>query len=177
MTIDVWITTSEGRVLYHKRAPDHGKFTFMTPGTNVGGHAPDPDMDDEDYDDDEDEDTYKICLEHQQIASRGHVAGTRRLVYFNLDHAFSEMDRNEKPASGSSADKLQATMRNMHTTLSGIVGDLSQLQKRERSLLSRTQKTSSRITMFAVISLFVTLGTSAFQYKYYKGYFKQKKLC
>jgi len=178
MAIDVWITTVEGRVLYHKRAPEHGKFSFQTPALPQDKHSGVDDEDDEeDYMDEAEEDTFKVCLEHQQVASRGHQMGTQRLVYFHLHHAFNAVSGGDKFASSADTDRLQATMRNMHSSLSAMVGDLSQMQRRERTLMARTQKTTARVTFFAIVSLIVIMGTSALQFKYYQGYFKRKKLC
>lgn len=177
MEIDVWITTQKGVVLYHKRAADHGKFTLRTPLVSKEHHDDVLD-DDYDYDDPYEEDTYKICIEHQQPPSRAHPVGTRRMVSFVLHQAFNGLkEKGDSAAAASDTDRLQATMREMHTTLSGMIGDLSQLQRRERKLTSRMQKTTSTITYLAILSLLVTVATSAMQYRYYQGYFKQKKLC
>lgn len=178
MDIDVWITTVQGKVLYHRRSSEHGKFSFDTPALSKEHEHDMLDDDDYDYTDTNEEDTYKICIEHQQSPSRSHPPGTKRLVSFHLNQAFNGAKNRYGDAAGAKdTDKLQATMRDMHTTLSGMIGDLSQLQKRERTLTNRMQRTTSRITWLAVFSLFVTLATSALQFRYYKGYFKQKKLC
>lgn len=180
MDIDVWITTMQGKVLYHKRASEHGKFSFQTPIVHDHHDGIDDIDDDYDYGDEEDiddeEDTYKICIEHQHKGA--HSPGARRSVFFILHETFGNMpDNTERIARATDTDRLQTTMRSMHTTLSGMIGDLSQLQRREHELTNRMKRTSSRVTTLAVISLVVTLATSAVQYKYYKGYFKQKKLC
>lgn len=177
MEIDVWITTSRGHVLYHKRASDHGKFSFSTPSLSK---THDDDVLDEEYDyeDPYEEDTFKICIEHQQQASRAHPGGTRRLVYFVLHQAFNGLrDNGEGSAKVEDTDRLQVKMREMHATLSGIVGDLNQLQRRERNLMKRVKGMGSTVTGLAVFGVTVTLMTSAAQYRYYHGYFKAKKLC
>lgn len=181
MEIDVWVTTQKGTVLYHRRAADHGKFSFTTPAI-AKDHHDDVLEDDEQYSyDDEDpyeEDTFRICIEHQQVPSRAHPAGTRRLVSFVLHQAFNGL---KEPAQGAASaedtDHLQLTMREMHTTLSGMIGDLTQLQRRERNLTARMQRTSWRVTAMAVWSVLMMILTSAVQFKYYQGYFKRKKLC
>lgn len=176
MEIDVWITTQKGAVLYHKRAADHGKFTFRTPA--ISKDHDDDVLDDYDYDEPYEEDTYKICIEHQQPPSRAHPMGTRRMISFVLHQAFNGLkEKGENVAAASDTDRLQASMRQIHTTLSGMIGDLSQLQRRERTLTTRMQKTTSTITYLAILSVVVTVATSALQFKYYRGYFKQKKLC
>lgn len=176
MEIDVWITTMSGTVLYHRRAAEHGKFSFRTPALSRKYHA--DMMDDEDeYDYEEaraEEDTFKVCVEHQQVASRAHAAGTRRMVSFKLDEARA---RDGVAAEKGDTDALQATMKDMHASLSGMVGDLNQLQRREKGLTKRMQRTTGRVTALAVFSLVVMVATSAMQYRYYVGYFKQKKLC
>lgn len=180
MDIDVWITTMQGKVLYHRRSPEHGKFSFDTPGVPKDRDHDMLDDDDYGYADAHEEDTYKICIEHQQSPSRSHPPDTKRLISFHLNQAFNGANAGERLADAAGAkdtDKLQATMRDMHTTLSGMIGDLSQLQKRERTLTNRMQRTTSRITWLSIFSLFITLATSALQFRYYKGYFKQKKLC
>lgn len=177
MEIDVWITTMDGNVLYHKRAADHGKFTFRTP--SVSKQHDDVEEDEYDYgQDDDEEDTFKICIEHQQHPSRAHPTGTHRLVSFKLHQSFNGGTSSlEDAATASDTDKLEASMRDIHTALSGMIGDLSQLQRRERVLTARMQRTTTRITSLAIFAVIVTMVTSAFQFKYYKGYFKQKKLC
>lgn len=177
MEIDVWVTTMDGKVLYHRRAADHGKFTFKTP--SIAKHHEDMDDEDYDYEDEGDEeDTFKICIEHQQHPSRAHPPGTHRLVSFKLHQSFKggtiSMD---SAATASDTDKLQESMRQIHTALSGMIGDLSQLQRREKTLTARMQRTTSRVTSLAILAVIVTMATAAFQFKYYQGYFKQKKLC
>ncbi|KAI0562501.1 hypothetical protein FGB62_59g13 [Gracilaria domingensis] len=174
MEIDVWVTTLQGKVLYHKRAPDHGKFSFDTPAIERQ-HKP---ADEYEYDDEE-EDTYRICIEHQQKAGRVHPAGAKRAIEFNLDQAFagSSTDGVERAAKATDTDRLQKSLRRMHTSLSGMIGDITRLQRRERMLIQRMEGTTGRVMMLAILSLFVTIATCAAQYKYYEGYFKQKKLC
>lgn len=181
MDIDVWITTISGKVLYHRRSSEHGKFSFNTPTVSKEHHDESLDDYEDDYDyaeDSHEEDTYKICIEHQQSPSRAHPPGTKRLISFRLNQAFNgARDKLGEAAGKSDTDKLQVTMRDMHATLSAMIGDLSQLQKRERTLTHRMQRTTGRVTGLAMFSLVVTLATSALQFRYYKGYFKQKKLC
>lgn len=180
MDIDVWITTMSGAVLYHKRSREHGKFSFRTSGASR--RHDDEMLDDEDeYDYQEEsteEDTYKICLEHQQAPSRAHATGTKRMISFRLNEAYDGVAGKEGDAAEKGdTDRLQATMRDMHSSLSGMIGDLNQLQRREKGLTNRMKKMAKRVTALAVFSLVVTLATSAMQFRYYQGYFKQKKLC
>lgn len=181
MDIDVWITTMKGKVLYHRRSSEHGKFSFNTPAIAKEHHDETLDDYEDEYDyaeESHEEDTFKICIEHQQAPSRAHPAGTRRMISFKLNQAFNGVhDRLNEAAGKGDTDKLQETMREMHTTLSGMIGDLSQLQRRERTLTRRMQRSAGRVTWLAAFSLVVTLATSFAQFRYYKGYFKQKKLC
>lgn len=174
MEIDVWITTLQGKVLYQKRASDHGKFSFRTPPIHRD-HKPSADYE---YDDEEEEDTYRVCIEHQQPAGRAHPSGTRRAVEFKLDQAFPGVRGSTgNAAKASDADRLLDTLRAMHTSLSGMIGELTRLQQRERTLTANMEHTTSRVLWLAIFSLLVTVVTCAAQYKYYEGYFKQKKLC
>lgn len=173
MPIDVWVTTLQGRVLYNKRAEDHGKFSFITPKVERE-HRP---ADDYEYEEEEEE-TYRICIEHQQKAGRVHPAGTRRAIEFNLDQAFGGVSEDvERAAKATDTDRLQKSLRQMHTSLSGMIGDLTRLQRRERNLTARMEHTTGHVLVLAIFSLTVTIGICAAQYKYYEGYFKQKKLC
>lgn len=173
MDIDLWITTVKGSVLYHKRSSNHGKFTFQTPGTNAHENY--------DYDDDNDEDdTFRICIEHQQPASAAHPRGTKRSVSFRLNHtppSWAGHQRSGKAALAADTDRLQTTMRTMHSSLAGMIGDLSQLERREKLLTKGVENTTRRVTYLAIFSLVVTVMTSALQFTYFKGYFKQKKIC
>lgn len=176
MDIDVWVTTLKGKVLYHKRAAEHGKFTFETPA------LPRDRQESDDYDyggeDSEEEDTYRVCLEHQQNPSRSHPTGTKRAIMFKLNQSFNGgTQRSETAAKTSDTDRLQESMQSMHRTLSGMIGDLSKLQMRDKALTARLVKTGRRVSGMAIFSLIVTLGISALQFRYYRGYFKQKKLC
>lgn len=175
MEVDVWITTFSGQVLYHKRATSHGKFSFTTPAVRKTGASGVNEDEDDEYASEE-EDTYRVCLEHQQPASRSHPAGTRRLVSFHLDHAFNALYRGDRHAQVEDVDQLDRTMRQIHTSLLGMIGDLSRLEKRERDLMARIQSTTGRVTKFSIVALAILFGTSALQYKYYSTYFKQKKL-
>lgn len=175
MEVDLWITTVQGKVLFNRRSTTHGKFSFRTP--RIEGHQEDPD--DYDYLDEPEEDTFKICIEHQQSAGQAHPRGTNRAIYFHVNEAFSQEPHSleNKMAKASDTDRLQSTMRTMHTTLSGMIGDLSQLQRRERLLTAKMEMTTSLVTRLAIFSFIVAIGTSALQFHYYKRYFKQKKLC
>ena len=170
MDIDIFITTNDGKVLYHKRAPQHGKFSFWTPK-----YLPEEFDADDDLEEDEEE-TFRVCLEHQQHASQAHATGTRRSIQFILHQSYKG-ESVAKAASMSDMDRLQNTMRQMHTTLSGMIGDLTQLQRRERLLTEKMEKTNSRVVALAIFGIIVAVGTSLVQFKYYQGYFKQKKLC
>ncbi|CAN8075195.1 unnamed protein product [Agarophyton chilense] len=174
MDIDVWVTNLQGKVLYHKKAPDHGKFSFDTPKIQRQ-HRP---ADEYEYEDEE-EDTFRICIEHQQKAGRVHPAGTKRAIEFNLDQAFAGASTEgvDRAAKASDTDRLQKSLRRMHTSLSGMIGDMTRLQRRERMLTQKMEETTSHVMVLAILSLFVTVATCAAQYKYYEGYFKQKKLC
>lgn len=178
MEIDVWVTTVGGTVLYHRRAAEHGKFSFRTPALSRKYHA--DMMDDEDeYDYEEaraEEDTFKVCVEHQQVGSRAHAAGTRRMVSLKLNEAHGP-DGDDAAEKGDT-DRLEATMKDMQASLRDMKLDLDHLQWREEKwLIEGMQRTTGRVTALAVFSLAVMVATSAMQYRYYLGYFKQKKLC
>lgn len=177
MRIDVWITTVEGRVLYHKYADDHGKFTFDTP--KLPNHRENEWADD--YEDSyiPEDDTYKVCIEHQQVAGRVHEPGTKRAVSIHFNEAMGMQSERQvsRAATSQSTDQLQSSMREIHNTLSAMIGDLAMLESRERFLTKRISGTIRQVTILAVVSLFVICLTSLLQFRYYKGYFQQKKLC
>lgn len=177
MDIDVWITTLQGKVLYHRCAPSHGKLSFLTPlAEHTGPHY-------DDYDDLElndfrqDEDTFRICIEHQQNPSMAHVAGASRVITLRMKDVDTTVIRHNRAASASDTDRLQRSMRSMHNQLAAMVGDLTQLEHRERTLTKCVAQTAWRVSCLAALSLLVIFATSALQMSYYKTYLRHKKVC
>lgn len=178
MDIDVWMSTLQGIVLYHKRAPAHGKLSFDTPHSSHAQHR----QEDEEEDD---EDTFQLCIEHQQAPSAIHEHGTSRVIIVRLHHLGvhgnllgSHGDKGKGGAASiGDTDRLLLSMEGMHSELSGMVGDISKLEQNERGLTSHVKETASRVGSLAALSLAVTVVTAGLQFKYYKTYFKHKKVC
>jgi hypothetical protein len=176
MEIDLWITTLSGLVIYHNRAADHGKFSFITARVEKMQYSG---VDDEEEDGfDFQDETYRICLEHQYRSDAVQPDGAKRSIYFNLHNSFLEIDSEaHNLARSGKTDTLQNNMRNVHDALSNIIGDLSHLQQRERVLVKRLNVTSSRVTYLACLSILIAMITSIMQLQFFKSYFKQRKLC
>lgn len=178
MDIDVWVTTLAGAVLWHRRAPDHGKFAFTTGAATKTQHSG---IDGEE-DDDEDygwvDETYRICVEHQLPPGRVVAGGAARTIALGLmESSLAGGDPGTLPAKDEAANRLQTRMRTMHETLSLVIGDLTKLQNRERKLVKRVKRTNVRIGYLSAIAVIVSVVTAVVQYQYYKQYFTQKKLC
>lgn len=175
MDIDVWVTTTQGRVLYHKRAPSHGAFSFETVAPQKTQHSGIDDGDEETYG--WVDETYRFCIEHQRAEGAVHGGDVKRFVSFKINEASHGMRMRTTHANDQATDKLTTTMVDMHKTLSALVDDLAVLQQRERILVKRTSKTTGRVSVFSAVSVMVAVFTSAVQYKYFKTYFQSKKLC
>lgn len=174
MDIDVWVTTLQGVVLYHRCAPSHGKLSFQTPVSD-GARVPDEGTGYGDYADDED--TFRLCVEHQQVPSTAHDGRTRRVVALRLRDVDAALWKRERVASNSDTDKLLRAMRVMHTSLAGMIGDLTALEMREKGLTASVVGTASRVTAMAFVSFVVIVAISVAQVRYYRDFFKAKKLC
>ncbi len=163
MDIDVWVTTLKGRVLYHRHGTEKGMISFMTPKSE---HL---DLDD---DDEEDNDTFRVCLEHQLRPSETLTQGAKRLVSYRLDKAQHKLRGFQSHATLRHAHTLTERLREIHTALSNMMGDLSFLEQRERRLLERNRLTLSRISFLASLSLIVMVATSCIQLTYYRQFFQ-----
>lgn len=173
MSIDVWVTTLQGVVIYHRCAHAHGKLTFRTPESVAGSHEEEGSLQDMR----EDEDTFKVCIEHQQQPSTAHEAHTERSITVGFQEADRSFWKRERPALASDTDRLLRSMRTIHTSLVGMIGDLSQLEQRERSLTKGIMNTGWRVSVLAAISFMTVVLISFLQFRYYRDFFKQKKLC
>jgi hypothetical protein len=179
MDIDVWVTTLTGRVLYHKRAPDHGKFSFTTAAATKTEHSG---IDSEETDDEEYgwvDETYRFCVEHQKPVGAVMPADATRIIAFKVDDSSSAAGGGGTPglAKQAAADRLALAMRKIHESLGSVIVDLTQLQQRERKLVHRVANTNTRLSLLSGLAIAVTVVTSAVQYRYFKAYFTQKKLC
>lgn len=173
MNIDVWVTTLQGKVLYHRCAPSHGKLSFQTPHSERT-HEEDIYL----HEFHDDEDTFQICIEHQQNPSAVQTSpDASRVITLRLNDIQSLAVRHSRAATASDADRLLRSMRSMHTQLSGMIGDLTDLEQRERNTVSDVVRTTWYVTFLAIASLLVIGATSALQICYYKLYFKHKKVC
>lgn len=183
MDIDVWVTSLQGKVLYHKCSTSHGVFTFDTPPSpeqyRYRQEQEDNDGGFELHEHPHDEDTYQVCIEHQQPPSSVHERGTTRVVYLSFSNDATDMTLNEnsRAASESDADLLLNRMRSMHGVLVGMLTDLSVLEENERRLMGNVAHTASRISTLAAMSLLMIAMVSAMQMRYYSEYLKNKKLC
>lgn len=177
MEIDVWVTTLKGAVLWHRRAPDHGKFAFTTPPATRTEHS----GIDSDEEDDEEygwmDETYRVCVEHQAPAGMVHAPDSSRMVYLSVSETRAGDSESGSHAKSDAANNLQMKMRVMHESLSLLIGDLTKLQQRERKLVKRVGTTNGRLAWLCGTAVLVSAITSAIQYQYYKTYFTQKKLC
>lgn len=184
MEIDVWITTMQGTVLYHHRAPSHGKLTFTTPAAVKRSYS----GIDNDEPDDEDyawtDETYRICLEHQNPQGAVLPAGAYRKVGFSIeDPALRKAIENGERrvshghASDDDVENVSQKLRTMHSTMSLLISELSTLQQRERKMVKRSKKDSGRIVWLCLLAIIFCAVTAATQYAYYKSYFRQKKMC
>lgn len=177
MDIDVWVTTTEGRVLYHKRAPSHGSFSFETTTPKKTQHSGIDSEDDDDHMYGWVDETYRFCIEHQRTHGAVIDGDVSRLVSFEIKGSSQNMRMATNHAKVEATDKLTSKMVDMHHTLNGLLDDLAVLQQRERALVRRVGHTTGRVSAFSALSVCVALVTSALQYKYFKTYFQNKKLC
>jgi emp24/gp25L/p24 family/GOLD len=177
MEIDVWITTMKGRVLWHKRAPDHGKFVFTTGSVTKTQHSGIDSDDEDEVDYGWTDETYRICLEHQRPSGSVHPPGSSRIIAFHLTEEATGAAKGSQPVTGEAVNTLQLRMRTMHETLSLLITDLTMLQQRERKLVKRVSSTNQHIAILSGFAIAVSLLTALLQYHYYKKYFTQKKLC
>lgn len=152
---------------------DDAKFAFRTPDHYTGA-APEPDEDYryEEYDLDS---TYTACLVLAFDEAR-HAAGVKRAVEFWIRPEKSARFATEPRAKEGTMVSVNSALGDMQDILRGIVVDLAALQQRERRLVKRTEMTSDRLLLFAVLSLVVLMGTSVMQFMHFKTYFKSKKL-
>lgn len=187
--IDVWVTTLQGQVLFHRRDNTHGKFTFRTPPVPLTEHSGIDDEADEinGLDAGYDEDTYRICVEHQ-VGAEGSAWTThqnvRRMVSLRVHHStvtgissLSESVSGTSTAQSANANALEDSMRDMHTTLDSMAGDLAHLQEKERRLAKTVEETNRRVARVAGVSVALAGVTAAAQLRYFRMYFKRKKLC
>jgi emp24/gp25L/p24 family/GOLD len=178
MELDVWVTTMNDAVLYHKRSPSHGKFYFDTPAIHsrqYSGIEEDDDTIGMGYD----EETIRICIEHQRDPGAYSTEGARRLVSLRIDHPTppGNMHASQKFALGDHTTQLQDGLGRIQEALSGLVSDLTLLQQRERVLVKRVHSTNTRVLTCVVISIFFAGLTAFLQLRHFKTYFKQKRLC
>jgi hypothetical protein len=178
MELDVWVTTMNDAVLYHKRSPSHGKFYFDTPAIHSRQYSGIEEEDDAigmGYD----EETIRICIEHQKDPGAYGTEGARRLVSLRIDHPtpLGNMHNSQKFAQGDHTTQLQDGLGRIQETLSGLVSDLTVLQQRERTLVKRLHSTNTRVVTCAVISIFFAGLTSFLQLRHFRTYFKRKRLC
>jgi emp24/gp25L/p24 family/GOLD len=181
MELDVWVTTLDGTVLYHKRSPSHGKFIFQTPVVQPRQYSGiDEDADDTMMGMEDDEETIRICVEHQQHPHE-HAAGdgSRRLVSLAMDHTTPPggVHRDAQLAQEGNAAQLQDGLSRVQDTLASLVSDITMLQQRERILVKHLHATNKRVATYAIISILVAALVSFVQLQYFKIYFKQKKIC
>lgn len=188
MDIDVWVTTLPGKVLYHKRAPDHGKLSFQTPSVrNLRVDALHPDVvdnvDADAYGFDqsaEDEDTFRVCVEHQDVPSSLHDDGAHRAISLRLGDgspAHTAADAATGMARAHDANRLVDSVLYMHEGLTAMVGDLSRLEARERALIDACRRTGTRVSVLAMAAVASAVAVTAAQSHYYGVFFKQNKLC
>lgn len=199
MEIDVWITTVPGKVLYHHRAPTHGKLSFETPmidENEVDRHHEHHRRDMDGGYDDNDEDTYQLCVEHQQPPSLVGTEGLSRVISIKLHDAYSNLVSQHGhqfeqykghvvhqqagegvPATEQHTTQLAQSMESMDQELRGMVVDLTRLQQKERGLTEHVKETASRVSVLAGISVAITMVTASVQFLYYRSYFKHKKVC
>lgn len=173
----MWVTTLTGQVLYHRRGTPEGMVSFTTP------RAPGP----SDMDDDigvgegagpPQKDTYRVCVEHQLRASDAVTQGARRLVSYRLNDArIPRLPGSGPRATSKHAGVLVNRLQEMHESLTGMVGDLDELERREFRLLERNYRMSTRLAILAAVSLIALVATSVIQCNYYRVYFKAKKIC
>ena len=175
--VDVKISTLQDNILYQRRSSNPGKFSFHTPSTYTGQSVPDLEAEDIDPDD---EDTYQFCVHHYQYGTRdsGGALDKNRLIEFKwkavpLDGYGSERSRSAKKMS---TDTLQLAMNEMRNELLKITKELSGLQQRERVLVKRNEKAAKHVVFYAVLSILVAGGVSAFQVHYFQRFFKARKI-
>lgn len=175
MPIDLWITTLLGVVLYHKCAPSHGKFTFVTPESPHKVAISD-EHDHDFYDYTDDEDTYRICIEHQQLHSKVYSPATYRIINFHFENIDNVAVPSIHVATDHDANRLIDKLKFSHISLHHMIDDIVQLQRRERLLIARVQHTAHRLACLAFSSLTIIALTSLLQLNYYRSYFKKNKL-
>lgn len=184
MDIDVWVTTMQGTVLFHKRAPAHGKFTFKTPAA-VKRQYSGIDSEEEDGEDyDWTDETYRFCIEHQSPQGVVMPEGASRKVSFSLENpdVSSAIEAGERrkehgAASDAGVEEVSKRMRTMHSTMSLLISELTGMQQKERKNVKSNAKMSRNVTLMSLLAILLCIATSAAQYAYYKAYFKQKKMC
>jgi emp24/gp25L/p24 family/GOLD len=179
MELDVWVTTADGTVLYHKRSPSHGKFIFQTPVVQPRQYSGIDDEADDLVGMEYDEETIRVCVEHQQDPHAHAGDGSRRLVSLSMDHTTPPggVHKDASLAHEGQAAQLQDGLSRVQDTLSSLVNDITMMQQRERILVRHLHSTNKRVATYAIFSILVAVCISFAQLQYFKTYFKQKKIC
>jgi emp24/gp25L/p24 family/GOLD len=183
--LNVEITTEDGHVLFDRHDAKIGAFSVVTPPSQ-NQHAPVNAYNDnvEDYDDGyqphDAERKYKACLLLTVDPDPALQTRVQRAVTFKLrpaDRGDSITGPGGKHADSEKVDTMAFALDAMLSQLHGMSQDLSDLQARERSLVTHNQSTATRLSQFTIISLVVLVATASFQYSHYKSFFTSKKLC
>lgn len=162
-TVTVVIKNPEGHVIYQKSELEHGKFSWKSDPMPEGVYD-----DDLDYAYAEEEKPYEICIEN--YARRGHE---RRMIFMEMTEEYRARSREAKREH---VDRVQESLIRMSDLLNGMIAEMSMLENRERRLVNMTKATNTRLTIFASMSFFVIVVVAAYQSRYYRSYFRTKKL-
>lgn len=173
LSLDVLDPSNKSVFSSRRGSSSDAKFAFRTPD-HYTGVAPEPD-DDYRYEEYDLDATYTACLVLAFDEAR-HAAGAKRAVEFWIRPEKSPRFASEPRAKEGTIVSVNSALEDMQETLRDIVVDLAELQQRERRLVKRTEMTSGRLLLFALLSLVVLMGTSVFQFMHFKTYFKSKKL-
>lgn len=158
MTLDLFVSSNHGAVVFHKQDVNSVKFSFET--AEYQAHTLQ---------------SYQFCIVNQVHPHSHTTPGTSRRITLKVEvnrHARESLQL----AKQEHADKIYSEFSSVSESVHEVIEQLDELREKEKEITLTNERTTTTIFRLSLIACVFTIATGFANFLSLKTFFKRKKL-